>query len=31
MIEEWCASVWEAYSDVHNEIAAVVRRELGVS
>jgi hypothetical protein len=31
MIEEWCASVWEAYRDVHGEIAAIAERELGVS
>jgi hypothetical protein len=31
MIEEWCVSVWEAYRDVHGEIAAIAERELGVS
>jgi len=30
MIEAWCASVWEAYSAVHNEIAEIARRELNV-
>jgi hypothetical protein len=28
MIEAWCASVWSAYSKVHDEIAAIARREL---
>jgi hypothetical protein len=31
MIEEWCASVWEAYTGARNEVAAIARRELGVS
>jgi hypothetical protein len=31
MIDQWCASVWDAYHDVHGEIAAIAKRELGVS
>ena len=27
-IEKWCASVWDAYSHVHTEIAFLVQREL---
>jgi hypothetical protein len=30
MIDVWCASVWQAYRDVHSEIAEIARRELGV-
>lgn len=30
MIDVWCASVWHAYSNVHNEIAAIAHRELGL-
>jgi hypothetical protein len=30
MIQKWCTAVWEAYRDVHREIAGIVWREPGV-
>ncbi|MDE2001087.1 MAG: hypothetical protein KGI60_00805 [Patescibacteria group bacterium] len=29
-IRNWCASVWKAYGDSHDQVAALVRGELGV-
>jgi hypothetical protein len=30
MIREWCSSVWQAYTNSHGSIAALVKKQLGI-